>query len=368
MASGRGPRNPNAGTSGPPSDLSSNIKRHIVESAPAAALEVDLASLPEASMPDIEGIEIHVPAPPPLTEADILERFEMMYYGQCVNRNPRGYGDTIAMEDELILDMVGYMGGRVIPFSAHSNLVIRLTRDVIQPGFGKQLEGSKVGETKVITTTMEDQDEFGASVKLNAAFVIEIKGAAHLTFPAADDPETLAKLGLGNDIQTAYRSIAEILTEERANMMVIQGINMAIEAVANRITTPIPFRLIQDEIRFSWEKSEGTYLAAKGLPQQDRESALEGWLQDEATQEVARKRLKTMMALLAYAQEEEQALQREELVGFVEGFAKSIGLDIKVWRAAVADNEEAQASILNSYLYIRTVSHLVAQIPIHYGE
>lgn len=368
MAKESKPKAPAGMPGGGSASYSAKMMRQIVESAPSAASEVDLSELPEVPMPSLEGIEINVPAADPVTEEDILERFEQLYYTQCVKRNPREAGEAIQMGDELLLDLLGYMGGKIIPFSANENMVLRLEPDVLQPGLGTQLEGTAVGDTKVVTIPFEDLDANGQKQTFKLAFVCQVKGAASLDYPAADTPEVLEQIGLGSDIQEVYQVLAERINEERAHMMVVDGMNMALQAVADRIEEPVPLQLIQDEIRNAWGKTEGKYLLEKGLSRQDQDAALEGWLADETTQATARKRLKLMMTLMAFAREDEQGIEIEELEGFVEQFSDSVGIDLDIWRESITEDDAAHLSIINTYIYIRTVAHITAHIPITYGD
>lgn len=366
MSNGRGPGQLAGGGS---SSFSSKMMRQIVESAPSVSVSVDLSELPEVPMPSLEGLEIHVPAAAEVTEQDILERFEQIYYTKAVKRTPRAFGESIQLGDELVVDLLGFLEGRIIPFSANQDLVLRLEPDILQPTLGTQLVGTPVGDTKVVTIGMADEDEFGQQRQLTAAFVVEVKAASTLEFPPADAPESLEAMGFDkDDINHAYRAIAENVTSERGTMMFIQGTNMALNAAADRIKVPVPHKLIQDEIRSAWSSTEGQYLMQKGLSRQDMDTALEGWLQDEETQQTARQRLKVMMVLLAFAREDEQAIELEELEGFVNQMADTVGVDIEEWRGAIADDGQAQFNIINSYVYIRTMFHLVAKIPVHYAD
>lgn len=378
MTSGTGPNdgNPPKKTSPTPGplmggadSLSSKMMRQMVESAPSTDASVDLAALPDVEMPSLEGLTIQVPELPPITEDDIFERFQMMYYNLCVERNVRSLDEPVQLGDEVLLDMIGYIEGRIIPFSAKENVKFLLEENSFLVGFGSSLAGTPVGETTVITLAWPIEDEFGLTQNLTAAFVVQVKGAASLEFPDPEAPDTLAKFGQENmSLDDIYTAIGQQLTAERASAMFVKGNNMALEAVANRIPAAIPNELIQDQIRTMWSQQEGRFLIEKGLNRTDIDAALDGWLNDPRMQAEALNKLRTTLAILTFAAHEDQEVTEEELLGFVEEFSNNLGIDPETWRASVAGNTEAQVAIFDTYLYCRTALHLIAKVSIQYGE
>ncbi len=349
--------------------LTSKMMRQMVESAPSTAEQVDLSSLPDVKMPSLEDIEVTVPAQAPVTEDDIFQRFQMMYYNTCVERKYRAFEEPIELGDEILLDMIGYLEGRIIPHSAKEDLKFILEENSFLDGFGASLVGATVGETKVVTIPRPIEDEFGLTKNLTAAFVVQIKSAATLSYPDPEAPETLAKFGLGDmSLEDLYKAIGEKLTAERASAMFVEGMNLALNAVANRIQSMIPDELIKTQIRSMWNEEEGHFLMEKGVARADMDAALEGWLADPDIQAEARQKLKVTQAILTYAANEDQEVQAEELDGFVEEFSKSLGIDPEAWRASVADDQDAQIEIFDTYLYVRTALHMISKISIKYGE
>ena len=140
--------------------LSSKMMRQMVESAPTNIDDVDLTALPEVDMPDLEGVVVHVPAQPPVTEDDIYERFQKVYFNVCVERQVRKAGDLVELGDEVLIDMLAYMEGRIIPFSPQQNLQFVLEEDSFLEGFAEGLVGTPVGGTKSITILRPIEDEF----------------------------------------------------------------------------------------------------------------------------------------------------------------------------------------------------------------
>lgn len=349
-------------------DFSSKIMRQAAEVAPVVSAEIDISLLPKIELPSLEGVEVRVPALPPVTEEEVMARFEMIYYDTCVERTLRELGEPVQLGDEILIDLIAYTGGKIVPFNSHENYRLRLEEDSVHPGFGTALAGAPVGETKVISLDLPQGEGALPTEQAKLVFVVDLKKAAALTFPPAEDPATLKQLGMGDTINDVYGEIAATLGEERASLMLSQGIALTLETLADKVEVEVPQEHVEAEIRSQWSKTEGRFLMEKGLSRQDMDEALEGWLQDEDTQNTARQRLKIAMVVLAYAAQETEELSTEEVSTFFEELAEDNGIDIVKWRAYLAENEAEQEALLNQYLYLRTVTHLVSEIPIHYEE
>lgn len=268
------------------------------------------------------------------------------------------------MGDEVLLDLIVLANKRIMPFTSQENLRIRLEEDSIQPGFGSKLVGTLVGATEAFPYQMT-LEEGGLQ---NIAFVIEIKMAASLEFPEATAPETLQQFEMGDTIEEIYGNIAESLGNEREGAKNAKGMAMALDAIADRCEIEIEEEHVEDEIRTQWSNNEGRFLQEKGMAREDMNFALEGWRQDEGTRETAHQRLKITSAVLMYAALDPQELTEEEVDGFFRDHATSNGINIDEWRESIEDKPEEQLALLNEYLYLRTVTHLISEINIEYED
>lgn len=346
--------------------FSAKLMRQMAEKAPVTYTEVNTSALPVIELPNLAGLRIHVPALPLVTAEAVMERFELVYYDTCVERTFRRPGEPVQLGDEVLLDMICYAGGKIVPFNAHENLRLRLEKDSIRPGLGAAIAGTPVGETKLIPLTIPVEDVFGASVEGKIVFVVDLKAAASLKFPTPNTPETLQRIGLGKTLDETYGKLARELGEERSGLMLSKGMNMALDAIADRVAAQVDEAHIDAEIRSQWSKTEGRFLTDKGLSRQDLDEALEGWLRDSETRETARQRIKIAMAVLAYARQESDDITPEEVEAFFEDYAAEQGIDLQKWRAELKSNPDQQAALLNQYLHMRTLFHLIGQVQIDY--
>lgn len=344
--------------------FTAKMMRQLAETAPVVNEELDLSELPAVDLPNLAEITVQVPALPPITEEDVMQRFEMIYYDTCVERTLRPVGEAITLGDELLLDLVGYVNGKIMPFSAQENLRIRLEEDSIQPGVGTSLVGTPVGETKVVG--LEAPDDNGTPIKI--AFVIDVKKAASLSFPKADDPATLKPLAMGDTLDAVYGSIAASLGSEREGAKLAQGMGMALDAIAEQVDVTIEESHIDAEIRNQWTNNEGRFLMEKGTSRRDLDDALQSWLTDENTREIARNRLKIAAVMMMYTIADPAELTADEIEGFFRDYATRNDIDYDQWRKSLEGKDADQEALLSEYIYLRTITHITSEVNLQYAE
>jgi trigger factor len=94
--------------------------------------------------PSTEGLEVTVPAPPPLTQDELLRRFHELAREHAEVRN-RLLDEAVALGDDVQLDVLGYSNGQLLPFSIRSNFWMELAPQEMLPGFADAIVGSGVG-------------------------------------------------------------------------------------------------------------------------------------------------------------------------------------------------------------------------------
>lgn len=346
----------------------SKMMRNMIESSPVGDTHIDLSSLPAVPMPSLQDIKIQIPAPGDVSEEQILQRFYLLCY-QAAGRKIRRAGDKLQAGDEVLVDMLGYVAGKVLPASVRQNLTFVLQPDSIHPGFGNGLMGATVGDTTMVTTTFQYDDLVAGKASATAVFVVDVKGAAELIFPEnMEQPAFLAKMNRGTTLEEIMSNISEEIADFQASSMVIQAMNEIMATLAKKVLISIPVALLDEEIRVLWSQSEGKFLAEKGISRMDQESALQGWLTHPGIRKDAEQRLKNAMIVQAFLRESGQGVEAEEIEGFVNEFAAANGIDAQTWRKAMADNDAEKTALVEKYLYMRTLSQIMEQVSVTYGS
>lgn len=346
----------------------SKMMRNMIESSPVGETHVDLSILPEIPMPSLQDIRVQIPTPGDITEEQILQRFYLLCY-QAAGRKVRKAGDKLQVGDEVLVDMLGYVGGKILPLSAKQNLTFVLQPDSIHPGFGSGLIGATVGDTTTVSTTFQYDDLVAGKASATAVFVVDVKGAAELQFPDnLEHPNFLAKMKRGSSLEEIMSNISQEMADFQASSMVLQGMNEVMATLAKKVKVAIPSTLIDEEIRVWWGKSEGQFLAEKGIPRADQDSSLQGWLANSNMRKDAEQRLKVAMIIQAYLRESGRGVEVEEIEGFVDEFAAANGIDPQAWRASMANDDAEKRALVEKYLYMRTISQIMDQVSVIYGS
>jgi len=339
-------------------ETTSQLVRQNVENNPLLEpVQLNNSLFPVIQVPTLEGIQIDVPSPEPITEEDITERFEQLYY-ELLHRENRAKGDPIQYGDEVTLDLIGYVSGELLPFSASEGLRVRLEEDVCFPGFGTKLEGLAVDSQKVILTRTEDGQELLLAVSIVSAAVLEDI--------EPDSPEMLARFQRGDTLPEILEHIAEELVQEEASALVLRGFDLVMEELLKRAPIDIPRAPLEEEIRYWWRLSEGDFLARHNVEQTDLEASLRYWQDDDTIREEAIHRLQRTLLLKAYFAKEGKKVNKLELKGFLEELAPTFGLDAKVLQGALEQHAKEQSMLIQTYEAILALSHIISQVELRY--
>jgi trigger factor len=302
------------------------------------ALEGDTpADLPRVEAPSLEGLSATVPTPAPVTEADVLERFEALCR-EHAQRRERAHGEALALGDDVLLDVLGFAQGRLLPFSVRTDWWTELAPEPLLPGFFEGLVGMQVGLSAEVALVLPADYPVEPLRGVPARFLVDVKAAREVVLPEAESPELLAALGRGGTLQEVMRRLVEELDAERVEAAQREARNRVLDALAERTQVALPEQLIDEEIRRRWTEAEGTALARKDFSPEELQEALDGWLRDAATRLDAERRLKVALGLRAIAEREHLAPKREELEQWVDVLAETTGTTREeVGRAMASD-------------------------------
>ena len=328
--------------------------------------KLDPTLIPVIEIPSLDGLSILVPDPPPLTEEEIQEAFQKLYF-DALDRQLIAPGQPVQMGDELIVDLIGYMGGHIIPMSAKEGLHLLLQPDVFMPGFAEALAGKNVGEAHILHITLSDDFSVPEARGKTAVFAVEIRNAAKLLAPQnPDSPEFLARMGLGEKIDEIMKGIAVLLLDQRTRELAKTTNQMLIDAVLERAPFSLPDPMIDAEVRHAWQQNEGRFLAEKGVEQTDLEESLAGWLQDADTRKEAEHRLQSGLVLYAVAQKYNLIGDRADLKGFIGDVAESLGFKMSPQDKDLSRPFKERESLVDQWVYAKALAFLSKTITIQY--
>lgn len=141
------------------------------------------------------------------TSKDLMESLHARLR-QLAPRRQRLDGERVQPGDDVVCDVIGVSGGKVIPGSFCHELLLEMQPLPHLQGLTEAMLGMVTGETRVVELTLATDESDCPLATVRATFTIECREVYAVEMPRLDDPRALAAAGLGNDIVTALRTIA----------------------------------------------------------------------------------------------------------------------------------------------------------------
>ncbi|MCB9640560.1 MAG: hypothetical protein H6728_16035 [Myxococcales bacterium] len=343
-----------------------NLRRNALEAnAVLSEHRLDPSMFPEVKIPDLSGIVIEVPEPPPIEEEEVQEAFERLAFEAAI-RHPKGPGKAVEMGDEVIVDLVGYMGGYLLPMTAHEGMRLILEPNVFMPTFGEQLLGTPVGQAKIVEVALPDDFAIEEARGMGAVFAVEVREASKVIPPDPADATLFQRMGLGETLEKSLESVLVLLLDQRARKMAQDGMRILMETLLTRTSFDLPPELIEAEVQNWWRRTEGRFLADKGLSQEDLETSLGGWMADDSLRLDAIFRLKSALLLFAIAKQERLVEDRKELKGFIGEAAQTLGISLDAREKSLARDFKEREVLIDQFVYAKALAYINDHVTIHY--
>ena len=254
---------------------------------------------PAVKAPSLDNLQVKVPAFEPLKEEDLLGRLHELALEHASKRD-RAPGEAVRMGDMVLLDTLGYAEGRLIPFSARSELELEMAPQTLFPGFCEALEGAPVGDGREFELIVPDDYPIEALRGVKATFLVDVLAAQQLELPEPDSAEFLQALGRGDSLEEVLEALADELADEQAEEMWLEAQEQVLDELVLRTgEVQLPPGLVDEEIQEQWGADELPMLQEKDFDEDELQEALEGWLEDPDTRVDAERRLRVSLALKA---------------------------------------------------------------------
>mgnify|MGYP000267987645 CR=1 FL=1 len=343
------------------------IKSMVNTTPMAQALSIDLSSLPDPVLPDLQSIKVTIPAPPSVQEEDLIERFEELRLDYA-EVTPLGDEDTIMLGDWVRLHTIGYAEERVLPYSFHESLEMLLEPHGYLPGFCESLVGMSQGETRIVQITLPEDYPVPLLQGKPAAFAVQLHEAKQVHLPEPEDQAFLKSLQMGATLEDIFSAICTTLEEEKSEELAERSTNKVLDTLVFKSKVRIPEGLIHDEIRQMWRKQEGVHMANREFSQEEQKQALEGWLADLKLRAAVRKRIGVVLVLRQLVHQHFQELPVEEFAEFIVGFSESLGFGVRDFRYSVTKDPTIHRDIIDKFLHIKAVDYVMSQVTVQFKE
>lgn len=270
----------------------------------------------------------------------ITEYFDALRF-DAASRRPRKDGEKIKIGDDILLDIVGYTSKGLLPFSFHEKRNIYLQEETLFPTFGLILEGMTVGETTTIETTLPSHYVVEELRQQEAVFVVHILEAYEVSLPSHDDPAFLASLALGDSLEECLAALGKQLLEVENTRIQNQYAYSVFNTLLAKTSSPVSDEQIDQYLHELWKRKEGDALEKKGLPQQDINESLLGWLNHAPLREKAQHEIQTTLLFLDLAQFFRISLSEEEILSQMAPFLEETNLSL-LEQSSKEDQESIQ--------------------------
>ncbi|AGC42575.1 FKBP-type peptidyl-prolyl cis-trans isomerase [Myxococcus stipitatus DSM 14675] len=317
-------------------------------------------ALPAIQAPSLEGLSLARTAPAPISEHDLVRRFDVLRRKHA-DRRERLAGEDVGPDDEVLLDVLGFAHGRLIPFSAREGWRAEVVPEPLLPGFFEALVGAKVGSSLGIELKLPDTYVVESLRGATARFLLEIRGASELKLLADDSPELLVRLGAGTLIDV-MRQLNDALTHERAVEAEQLTQERVLDEVVARTQVTLSAALVDEELRHRWVETERPILVRKALQPDELQEALEGWLRDPLLRADAERRLVLALALRAIAARDGVKLTKPAVDALVDDLASLSGVPREDVVRALKEDAALAKRLEDLALHLATVDSLLRRV------
>jgi trigger factor len=265
--------------------------QRLLDSAPAAQVSktVDPATSKNAerALAMAASLEVHVPVGR-VTDGDVERRIEDIRRTLSMVK-PRGHGDHLQDGDEVLLDLLGYMGGDV--FLAHTDTWYTLAPNKFLPGLFESLVGARVPDHRIVHVRLPDDYPVSLHAGRTAVFAVSIKQGRGRTLADPDDPTFLPFLNRGAKTMAELRvKLREEIVQERAHQMVEHAKLLLLrELYVKCMDDEVPDELVDEELTRRWREFQGEPLIRQGVSIDDQKKSQLAYAEDAINRSEARR-------------------------------------------------------------------------------
>ncbi|WP_395816461.1 peptidylprolyl isomerase [Archangium minus] len=324
-------------------------------------------SLPRVEAPSLEDLSVTISPPEAFTPEQVQDRFLELARPLATERF-RYPSEKLAWGDEVLLDIVGFSRGKLIPFSVRAGEWIRLAPEPLLPGLYESLVGRSPRENLTVDLTLPGDYPVESLRGAPARFTLQIKGAREVTYPELSSPAFLRAFGYGATLAEATRAVLRQMEAEASQLLLCQVQRQVLAKVAERTRVKVPASLIDEEIRRRWSTSEGRTLSELGFDEARREESLRGWLQDAPTRAEVELRLRIALALGAICKRDGVTPSREKVEKILLDEANASGLPLEEVVAALGAEPENLARIDQVAWHLTAVDHVMSRAKVHMAK
>jgi len=330
------------------------------------AAQGQAVSLPQVVAPSLEGLAVTVASSEGFTAEQVKERFQELARPYATERM-RSLEEQLAWGDEVLLNIIGYSQGHLLPFSVRTNVWLPLEPDSQLPGFYETLVGRAPRQSVVMDLTLPRDYPIEALRGTPARFMVDVQAAREVTYLEPESAQFLQAFGRGATLGEAMRSVVQQMQNEYTQLLLLQAQQQVLDEVATRTQGEIPAPLIDEEIRRRWGASEGKSLMELNLSDEEQQESLSTWLKDTGTRAEAERRLRIALALGAICKRDGLTLTPEVVEKVLRAQATAAGLTMEEAAAALRAEPQQLSRIDQAAWHLMAVDHVMSKAQLRFG-
>lgn len=316
----------------------------------------------DIEMPSLDKIEVEIPTPPAITDADV-EAYVQDLIRFSLKKSPRLEGEPIALMDEILVDSTGYCRGVV--FSAQADQWLTMRENPLLPSLFDQLVGLGVGESTVVNLRLPSSypdPEFADSL---AAFAIHVKSAMRPPDDVSRD-ELMRELNYGQTWDVAKEKVRAELEDSLAKELITKAKEAVLEELERRGKSEVPDAAIKAHLAETWRETDGKGMAKAGVDFDAQQTALKRFQETEENQTVARHELWRVAFLEEAARHFDVQVDRKDLKVLMGKAAEAMGLDKSLVDPALDRMESLSQKLTNEMRLARAFDVVLEKTTIRF--
>ena len=184
-------------------------------------------------------------------------------------------GKTVEADDEVEVDLLGYIDGKV--FIAQRGAWLELRTNPFLPGLFESLVGLTPPESAVLQLRLPDHYPVVEQRGKVAAFAVTMRAARRRVLPDVNDPIFIQLTGRKVKTRAELeRTLNDELAEERSRLCVDEAKAALLRELYIKvgIADVVPEELVEEELRKRWKAHIGDAMALQGVSVDDQKRSL----------------------------------------------------------------------------------------------
>ncbi len=323
-----------------------------------------VSSLPEIEAPSLDDLRVELDPPAEITKPELLARYEQLIRARSARR-PRAGGERVGAGDDVVVDVVGWCGGHLLPLSTHAGLGLAALPSPPLPTFGPGLVGQVVGGRGFVDLMLPFDYPVVELRGEIARFDVGLRAASEVFPLDPEGPDFIPTLNLGPTLDQVMSAILAEMQAERIAALRDQALQAALDLLCQRAPVSVPPALVDEELWRRWAEHEGPQLLARDVPEAELKRAQDAWVSHPGLRADALRRLHVAVVLGAIARRDRIAPDAENSAPYLAQMGAALGLDLEQTRDALRQDPAQAQVVFEQIHHLLVVDHVRARVRLH---